>query len=899
MLISELTKYGVKPSLIDLWLKCGHEKLLPVQQLAVQRFNLFGGDSILVSAPTSSGKTFVGEMAAANAVANRGKAIYLVPLKALATEKFETFRERYGPQGTKVVISTRDYREYDEAIENQQFDIAVVVYEKMQQLLTRKVQPLHGVGLVVADEIQMLADPERGADLEVLLTRLRLSKVPFQFLGLTAVLRNNDLLSRWLGARFLEHYERPVELRRGILYQGEFAYETYNSHIHGAEPLPGAAEGPAWKIMMSTALGLAAKGEQSLIFLSDKNSTRNMATRAAEEFNGAPAVEAIEELRSLEETRSRDMLIECLQNGIAFHNADLCIEERSVVERYFRQGSIKIICATPTLAVGVNLPVKNVFLEPMLWDCDKPTGQMFKRNLTKAEYDNMGGRAGRLSLEHDFGRCVLVATTPLEQMQLEHCYFEAELEELLPQLIGVDLETHAMNLVAARAAHSRQDIGMFLSHTLTGMRHSKALSEHQQEFREKIDAAVGRCIEYELLVESGGQLAASELGRLCAVKGIAARSGHDILIWLRSAKGRPLTEIEAIYAVVRTPEARANQMNMSTDEYRAWAYGEKLLQIMPRAAVAYFSPVLNDRIYQTYEEVKAMKAALILNDWSAGCKALDIEDEFQSLAGTIRAVGEMSGWLMDAAASIADLLGFPKAEAEFLRDLSVRLEAGVPAGGVPFCRIRVRGFGRTHVQKLLHAGFTDPDALRKATDDALSSAIGKSMARQVRAWLVIGDEKQQAAPARTDPTEPAPLPAAESPAAEKFACQDRFHFDAGVRKRWTVLVINGVSQEVPNKTFALLLRMAIRLRQDGRGWVRGQEFGENAHQAVSNARRSIQRFLADPRADILENDGFGSYRLSVQPENVTLDWDKIRKHWDGQIAPLAKFAPKETAGATP
>jgi hypothetical protein len=141
------------------------------------------------------------------------------------------------------------------------------------------------------------------------------------------------------------------------------------------------------------------------------------------------------------------------------------------------------------------------------------------------------------------------------------------------------------------------------------------------------------------------------------------------------------------------------------------------------------------------------------------------------------------------------------------------------------------------------------------------------------------------------------LPAAESPAAEKFACQDRFHFDASVRKRWTVLVINGVSQEVPNKTFALLLRMAVQLREDGRGWVRGDEFGENAHQAVSNARKVIQRFLANPKTDILENDGFGSYRLSVPLENVSFDWEKIREHWDGQISPLAKFAPKEPAGA--
>ena len=71
MNIQELTKYGVERSLIEIWQSCGYERLLPVQRLAVQRYNLFGGENLLVSAPTSSGKTFVGEMAAANVMRRR------------------------------------------------------------------------------------------------------------------------------------------------------------------------------------------------------------------------------------------------------------------------------------------------------------------------------------------------------------------------------------------------------------------------------------------------------------------------------------------------------------------------------------------------------------------------------------------------------------------------------------------------------------------------------------------------------------------------------------------------------------------------------------------------------------------------------------------------------------
>ena len=154
MQIEDLNRYGVEQPLIDIWRESGYERLLPVQQIAVQRYGLFAGENLIVTAPTSSGKTFIGEMAAGHTISGGGKCFYLVPLKALATEKFETFRQRYGPRGARVVISTRDYRQYDQAIEEQAFDLAVVVYEKMQQILMQTPRTLQGIKLVVVDELQ-------------------------------------------------------------------------------------------------------------------------------------------------------------------------------------------------------------------------------------------------------------------------------------------------------------------------------------------------------------------------------------------------------------------------------------------------------------------------------------------------------------------------------------------------------------------------------------------------------------------------------------------------------------------------------------------------------------------------------------------------------------------------
>jgi hypothetical protein len=336
---------------------------------------------------------------------------------------------------------------------------------------------------------------------------------------------------------------------------------------------------------------------------------------------------------------------------------------------------------------------------------------------------------------------------------------------------------------------------------------------------------------------------------------------------------------------------RRQHVNMSTAEYKSWAYPPMLVAKLPHEAVDFFGSALVDRMQQCYEDVKPMKVALILSDWVEGHSAKDIEEEYDSLAGTIRAAGETSSWLTDAAASIADLLEFPKVEVEFLQDLSVRLERGVSSAGVPLCRVRVRGFGRTHIQKLVSAGICDVDGIRNATDEALTRAIGKAMAKRVREFVLALRAQEAAEPGASEDRSAPEEQTGPADPAQLFNCNDRIHFDASVSTRRTVIVISGEPHPIPNKTFALMLRLAIRLTEDGVGWVKSDEFGEYPIHAISNARKEVQHLLADRKADLFDNDGYGSYRLSVPPKNVSFDWEKIRVHWDGQIAPLAKLAP--------
>ncbi len=200
MQIERLGNYDFPEDMIATWKQMGIAVLQPIQEQAVQRYKLFEGNSMIVSAPTSSGKTFVGELAAVYQAIHERKTAFLVPLKAIAEEKFKTFRQMYEPSGIRVVVSNRDHKEYDTDIETGNFDIAIIVFEKFFQLLNSNKNFLGSLGLVVIDELQMLADHTRGTNLELILTHLRMQhKGSFQIVGLSAVLGNHGLVNQWLG----------------------------------------------------------------------------------------------------------------------------------------------------------------------------------------------------------------------------------------------------------------------------------------------------------------------------------------------------------------------------------------------------------------------------------------------------------------------------------------------------------------------------------------------------------------------------------------------------------------------------------------------------------------------------------------------------------------------------
>lgn len=731
MKMSALVRYAIPAEVIALWQARESETLLPLQEMAVKRHGLFEGGNLLIQAPTSSGKTFIGEMAAIETALRRKKVVYLVPLKALAEEKYGDFHAKYTPYGLKVIVSTRDRREFDADLEAGDFSIAVVVYEKLAQLLVRRPERLAEIDLVVADELEILSDPERGAMAEILLTRvLRAGR---RVIGLSAVIGGADRLAAWMDARLVAHDRRPVELRYGVLHDGVFAYRTYNDLGEGREPMADSAAETPWEAMTDNVCMLARRGESVLIFVKAKHEARHGAALLAGRVDGPAAEEAMAALRGLERTRARDALLETLAHGVAFHNADLAPPERKVVEAAFRAGEVRVLVSTSTLAVGLNLPAQNVFLSAEKWRYDPRLDIPWKAPLLRMEYENMGGRAGRYGAGHPFGRSILVATTPFDQETLWRRYIEGEREPIEPQLDRGPLEDQVLGLVASRCCRTHDDLVELLEGTLTG-RWVWAERHPLHEIAFKIRAAVNRCVDAGVLAEDEGMLSATPYGRAAAAKGVGIATARALEHWLRECEARPWPDLDLLHAAASTPDGRMLHVGLTAREFDHAAYPERLRQRAREADTGADTPLNRLRARRTiplFEEVRAVKVALMLDDWIAGEPIHAIEERHNTMAGQLIAATEQAAWLIDAAAAIAATVGADPAFTARIEALRDRVQHGVPADALPLARAGL-GIARGALLALRARGLADPATL--ADFDGDLPGLPRALARRILAW---------------------------------------------------------------------------------------------------------------------------------------------------------------------
>jgi helicase len=301
-------------------------------------------------------------------------------------------------------------------------------------------------------EICRIADPNRGANLEFILTLLRMRRrdgLEPQLIALSAVIGDTNGLERWLGGRLLRRVERPVPLDEGVLtYVGSFRYlDRDTGQPQAAERFiqPLYSEGKHRDWVIPLARRLVQEGKQVIVFRETTGETRHGALYLAEAL-GLPSADAtLADLPAGDPSQASGHLRQVLARGVAFHNSHLDREERRVIEDHFRRHDtqLRVIVATTTLAMGVNTPASAVIIVGL-----EHPGAQGPQPYSVAEYKNLVGRAGRLGFA-ERGASYLIATSGNEEHYYWQRYVSGRPEDLASRLLDADPRTLIIRVLVA------------------------------------------------------------------------------------------------------------------------------------------------------------------------------------------------------------------------------------------------------------------------------------------------------------------------------------------------------------------------------------------------------------------------------------------------------------------
>ncbi|HEV2316906.1 MAG TPA: DEAD/DEAH box helicase [Thermoplasmata archaeon] len=723
-----VTGLGIPPEVIEVLAREGIRELYPPQAEALPA--VMAGSSVVLACPTASGKSLVAYLALVRAARAGRTGLYLVPLRALAQEKFEEL-QAFTSLGLRIGLSIGDFDLPNDKLEK--LDILVATSEKADGLLRRGSTWLDRLGAVVADEVHLLHDPERGPTLEVTLTRLRRRRSELQIVALSATVGNARELSEWLGAECIESEFRPVPLKWGVYHEGRIQFTDLSTR-----PIPAPGE-PLPRLVRT----VIEEGGQALVFVNTRRSSEQTAQALAPTTRRLLTVEerelgaqTREELLATaeEETEGIRRLSELVPNGVAFHNASLTNPERRVIERAFRDRRLKALVATPTLAAGINLPARRVIVRDTTRYDDRLGMQA---PIPVLEVQQMCGRAGRPRFDK-VGEAVLLARSPEEEERYLDTYLSANPEVVVSRLAAEPaLRMHLLALVASGEVHSEAELTGFLSETFYG--HTLAVSELTYTV-----AKVRGFLEEHGFLVPGTELRATAFGELTSelyldpISAVLLRRALE-----RAPRGvRPFALLAAVSA---TPDLPALFLRRGDEPELFARYSDEEPELLLKPEEEGLTPDL-----ETF--LSTLKTAAILEQWIEERPIVEITERFGIGAGDLRAKVEDATWLLFGFSRIAQR--FRKDAARPIEELELRVQYGV--GDELLDLVRLRGVGRVRGRLLHAAGFSDRESLRAAPRERVVQALKSP---------VIADQvlAQLRPPHRGRATEPEATPAPVAP----------------------------------------------------------------------------------------------------------------------------------------
>ena len=524
------------------------------------------GKGVLVAAPTGAGKTIVGEFAIHLALEKGQKVFYTTPIKALSNQKYAELAKRYGPE--RVGLLTGDSNQNSDA------QIVVMTTEVLRNMIYANSNALITLGYVVMDEVHYLADRFRGAVWEEVI--LHLPK-DVKIVSLSATVSNAEEFGAWLDevrgdTEIIVSEIRPVPLNQHVLFADELM-ELFDESTKDRRVNPELAQLHATK--MRSPINKPQRGRRNdygnprsnlkqihriskpeiveilededllpAIFFVFSRAGCEAGVKACQSYNvRLTTTEEKQEIRRVVEEKCHNIADEDLstlgyfewlsglERGVAAHHAGMLPAFKEVVEELFLRKLVKVVFATETLALGINMPARTVVLERL----DKFNGEG-RVNLTPGEYTQLTGRAGRRGIDTQ-GHSVIQWSANLDPNSVAGLASKRTYPLVSPFRPTYNMSVNLLEAFGRERAREvlETSFAQFQAdRSVVGL--AKGIREKQvslEAFEKAMECHQGNFVEYAQLRRE-----ISDIERALAASRVRSERGKD----LRQSKGRHLQE---------------------------------------------------------------------------------------------------------------------------------------------------------------------------------------------------------------------------------------------------------------------------------------------------------------------------------------------------------------------
>jgi helicase len=695
----------------------GYSSLYPPQKLALAK-GVLKNRNLLITTPTASGKTLIAVMATIKAIEKGLKVVYLVPLKAIATEKYRYLQilqnVNFVDRKIRISISTGDYN--STGMEGASADIIVLTNEKMDSVIRHGAKWISDVGLFVADEVHLLGDRERGPTLEMTITKIRKMYPRAQILALSATIANSEDIAKWLGCELIQSDWRPTKLIEGV-------YEHGSVRMNDGRKFEIKTSSGISSSAINLAIDCINNGGQAIIFAETRKRAIALASKATEIVykqldKVTKAITAKASSRILndgEDTELTRTLSRVISGGVGFHHAGLGQVTREIVEELFRDGSIKLLTATPTLSAGVNLPARRVILSSILRYDSQYGGNV---PISVLEYKQLSGRAGRPSYD-TFGESIIVAESGISEQEIYDHYVMGEPEPLRSQMSNDRaIRIHLLSTIVTFPGMKKLEIYNLFRDTLFAQQYRKATVDF------KIDSALNYLQNTTFLKSKNDRYIATDFGRLASLLYIDPLTAVEFSQAIQSAKRVPLHNGNTI----RNERTLGilHLITNSTDFYPKIS--------LRKGDIEELSNILNlysEELFYPISESDGSRSLLALHAWINEASDRMVSDNLGVEPGDMYRIVENAEWLSYSLLEFSKLLKREDLLTSIYRT-RLRIKYGIKEELLSL--VGLQGIGRIRARALYNAGLTDIRKVSEAPKSKLSNIpkIGPALAHKLK-----------------------------------------------------------------------------------------------------------------------------------------------------------------------